>query len=96
MMLHILTKAPHSTAAIQMQQVVGEGDAVVLIEEAVTAVLNPEWLAWKSYQSRIFILVEDVVSRGLASIAKANALPLIDMDELVTLTEQHTKSVTWY
>src|SRR5690606_20996779 len=96
MILHILTRAPHSDAATQMQQAVGEGDAVVLIEDAVTAALNPEWLAWERYQSRIFILAEDAVSRGLVSIAKANVLPLIDIDELVTLTEQHTKSVTWY
>lgn len=96
MILHILTKAPRSDAAIEMQQAVGEGDAVVLIEDAVIAALNPEWLAWERYQSRIFILMEDVASRGLTSIAKANALPLIDIDELVTLTEKHTKSVTWY
>lgn len=96
MVLHILTKVPGSDAAIHMQQTVGEDDAVVLIEEAVTAALNPEWLGWERYQSRIFILKEDVVSRGLASIAKTNALPLIGIDELVTLTEQHTKSVTWY
>ncbi|BBI62003.1 hypothetical protein HSBAA_33090 [Vreelandella sulfidaeris] len=33
MILHILTKAPKSTASIQMQQAVGEQDAVLLIEE---------------------------------------------------------------
>ena len=96
MILHILTKAPHSTASIQMQQAVGKGDAVVLIEEAVTAALNPEWLAWERYQSRIFILAEDVASRGLTKTAEGNARPLLSIDEFVTLTEQYTKTVTWY
>lgn len=96
MILHILTKAPDSSASAQMLQVVGEKDAVVLIEEAVTAALNPEWLAWERYPSRIFLLTEDVASWGLTRVANANALPLLDVGEFVALTEQYTKSVTWY
>lgn len=96
MILHILTKAPDSTASEQMQQVVGESDTVVLIEEAVTAALHPEWLAWEGYPSRIFLLTEDVASWGLTRVAKANALPLLDLGEFVALTEHYTKSVTWY
>jgi tRNA 2-thiouridine synthesizing protein B len=43
MILHILTKAPDSSAAAQMQQAVGAQDSVLLIEEAVTAALAPAW-----------------------------------------------------
>lgn len=96
MILHILTKAAQSTAAEQMQQVIGECDVVLLIEEGVTTVLSPEWTGWKQYSSRIFVLTEDTVARGLACIAEANAMPMLGMDEFVALTEQHQQTITWY
>ncbi|PKG54288.1 MULTISPECIES: sulfurtransferase complex subunit TusB [Halomonadaceae] len=96
MILHILTKAPDSSAAAQMQQAVGAQDSVLLIEEAVTAVLAPAWEAWEQCPSRIFLLLEDLRSRGLASIAAEHQLPTLEMDGFVVLTEQYTKTVTWY
>lgn len=96
MILHILTQAPDSSAAIQMQQAVGEHDAVLLIEEAVTAVLNPSWAAWQHCSSRIFLLSEDLVSRGLAGVAIKNKLPTLEVEGFVALTEQYEKAVTWY
>lgn len=96
MILHFLTKAPDSSAATQMLQAIGDQDAVLLIEEAVTAALDPTWAIWQQCQLRIFLLSEDLVSRGLATIAAANELPTLDMEGFVTLTEQYEKTVTWY
>lgn len=96
MILHILTKAADSSASTQMQQAIGGQDAVLLIEEAVTAALDPSWGAWQQCQSRIFLLSEDLISRGLASIATENGLPTLGMDGFVVLTEQYEKTVTWY
>ncbi|TVP51265.1 MAG: sulfurtransferase complex subunit TusB [Halomonas sp.] len=96
MILHILTKAPYSSVAQQMQQAIGEADAVLLVEEGVTAALSPSWTAWKAYHSRIYILAEDLLARGLNGIAEANELPVIGMDEFVTLTEKYAQTVTWY
>ena len=96
MILHILTKAPDSIVATQMQQAIGGQDAVLLIEEAVTAALDPSWQAWQQCQSHIFLLSEDLISRGLASIATDNELPTLEMDGFVALTEQYEKTVTWY
>lgn len=96
MILHILTKAPDSSAATQMQQVIGEHDTVLLIEEAVTAALDTSWVAWQQCQSRIFLLSEDLTSRGLAGIAANNELPTLEMQGFVALTEQYEKTVTWY
>ncbi|MEA2117507.1 sulfurtransferase complex subunit TusB [Halovibrio sp. HP20-50] len=96
MMLHILTKAPESSASTEMQQAIGEQDSVLLIEEAVSAALDPAWVAWQQHQPRIFLLSEDLASRGLASIAADNGLPTLDMERFVALTEQHEKIVTWY
>lgn len=96
MILHILTKAPDSSASAQMQQAIGEQDSVLLIEEAVTAALDPTWAAWQQCQTRIFLLSEDLVARGLARIAEDNKLPTLEMDGFVVLTEQYEKTVTWY
>lgn len=96
MILHILTKAPDSRAAMQMQQAIGNQDSVLLIEEAVTAALDPTWAAWQKYQSRIFLLSEDVASRGLTGIAAKHQLPTVEVDGFVALTEQYVKTVTWY
>lgn len=96
MTLHILTKAPDSAACKQMLQALGEQDSVLLIEEAVTAALDPAWGAWHQYRSRIFMLSEDLDSRGLASIAVDHRLPTVQIDGFVALTEQYDKTVTWY
>lgn len=96
MILHILTKAPGSSAAIQMQQAIADQDSVVLIEEAVNAALDPAWEAWQQCQSRIYLLSEDLVARGLASFAANNQLPTLEIDNFVSLTEQYEKSITWY
>lgn len=96
MMLHILTKAPGSNASNQMQQAIGGQDSVILIEEAVSAALDPTWAAWQQYQSRIFLLSEDLDARGLTRIAATNGLPTLEVDGFVGLTEQYDKAVTWY
>jgi tRNA 2-thiouridine synthesizing protein B len=96
MILHILTQLPDSNASHQMQQATGDQDSVLLIEEAVSAALDPAWAAWQQYQSRIFLLSEDLAARGLASIAADNGLPTLGVDGFVTLTEQNEKAVTWY
>lgn len=96
MILHILTKAPGSSASTQMQQAIGGQDTVLLIEEAVTAALDTSWSAWQQCQSRIFLLSEDLASRGLASAAAKNELPTLELQGFVALTEQYEKTVTWY
>ena len=96
MILHILTKAPGSSAAIQMLQAIADQDSVMLVEEAVTAALDPAWGAWQQCQSRIYLLSEDLVARGLASLAADNQLPTLEIDSFVTLTEEYEKSITWY
>ena len=45
-MLHILNKPPHSEAAAQMLSTVAEGDGILLIEDAVQALLHADWQGW--------------------------------------------------
>ena len=95
-MLHILTKAPGSDAAHQMQQAVGCEDAVLLIEEGVQAALKPHWEGWQHYHSRIYLLAEDVSAWGVSELVEAHAFPTVDMSGFVSLTEHHLRIVTWY
>ena len=50
-MLHILNKPPHSEAAAQMLSIVAEGDGILLIEDAVQALLHADWQGWDAKQS---------------------------------------------
>ncbi|MGO2241002.1 MAG: sulfurtransferase complex subunit TusB [Halomonas sp.] len=95
-MLHILTKMPDSSIYAQMQLAAGAQDTVLLVEEAVTAALNPTWNAWQYFHKRIYLLSEDLASRGLVTRAADHGLPTIDADGFVVLTEQNEKIVTWY
>lgn len=95
-MLHILTKAPDSDVARQMQQAIGDDDAILLTEEGVLAALNGQWDGWASYKSRIYLLAEDVAAWGLGESVNDRELATVDMQGFVGLTEQHAQTVTWY
>ncbi|WP_404466306.1 sulfurtransferase complex subunit TusB [Vreelandella aquamarina] len=95
-MLHILNKPPHSEAAQQMLSTAVEGDTILLIEDAVQAVLHPEWSCWNAEDVQVLVLEEDAASRGLlpgALIAKAS---WVTMDGFVELTEQNANIISWY
>lgn len=96
MTLHILTTAPTSDAARQVEQALNAGDTLLLIEAAVTAALNPQLSCWTQTAYTVQLLEEDLAARGLASIAQTHQLATVDMAGFVALTEQHEHSVTWY
>lgn len=95
-MLHILNKAPHSDVAHQMLQAIGAEDVLLLIEEAVQAILDPEWVGWQQFATRIYLLEEDVMSRGFQREMHTYTFPVVTLSEFVALTEQHEQCVTWY
>ncbi|MCB8889823.1 sulfurtransferase complex subunit TusB [Vreelandella malpeensis] len=95
-MLHILNKAPASDRADDMLAVVSETDEVVLIEQAVQACLVPHWPGFERCRGRLYLLEEDLASRGLLEMARRGAFSTIDVEGFVALSERHTRSVTWY
>jgi tRNA 2-thiouridine synthesizing protein B len=96
MILHILNRAPdNGQAAAQALSVMAPEDQLVLIEEAVFAVLDAQWQGWHIAQGRIHVLEEDAVSRGLTDIAGKQALTLISIDIFVALTAQAHQTVSW-
>ena len=96
-MLHILNKPPHSDAAAQMLSIVAEGDGILLIEDAVQALLHADWQGWDAAADvSVCVLKEDAASRGLSGAALNSQAILVDMEGFVELTEQHTKILSWY
>ena len=95
-MLHILNKPPHSDAAQQMLSTVMAGDSILLIEDAVQAVLHQEWLGWKANGTQVLVLEEDAESRGLLPGASTVKATWVNMEGFVSLTEQNAKILSWY
>lgn len=93
-MLHIVNKPPEHSAAYQMLAVVSPGDTVLLIEDAVQAVLYDAWQGWRMEGVEVLALHDDVVARGLSGYASDKSLA--DMQMFVRLTEQHPQILTWY
>lgn len=97
MILHIVNQAPQSgQAAAQALAVMAPEDRLILIEEAVFAVLDAQWQGWHIALERIHVLEEDVASRGLTDIAGRQKPDLISVDAAVALTAQADQTVSWY
>ncbi|CAG9298267.1 sulfurtransferase complex subunit TusB [Celerinatantimonas diazotrophica] len=68
-------------------------DALLLIEDGVYLSQNPiEPLKKRAQQGQVFILVDDVVARGLSVDA---VYQRADMAKWVSLSVEHDKSLTW-
>ncbi|WNL43813.1 sulfurtransferase complex subunit TusB [Halomonas sp. PAMB 3264] len=95
-MLHILNQRVDANCATNMLRVVAKSDEVVLIEKAVQACLKPEWTGFEQCKGRVYLLQEDLASRGLFDVAKRQAVSIVDMAGFLALSERHEQCVTWY
>ena len=99
MLLHILNRGPDHQVVQQALSTMGPDDHLVLIEEAVTAVLAIQWEGWKIASDKISVLREDLVLRGLASdvgFYGTYNYHVIDINSLIELTAKYPKSITWH
>ncbi len=96
MILHILNRPPsHSRVYRQALDAMAEHDRLLLIEDAVTGALISQVEHFQSIAGRLYVLQEDLVSRGLDSHC-AEAVHIVDMEGFVRLTEEAEKTVSWY
>lgn len=75
-----------------------EGDAILLIQDAVLALQSPIALASfiakaDSNNVKVFALQEDILLRGIEN--KYQPVELVDYDGFVSLVTSHTKQVAW-
>ena len=99
-MLHIVNKSPFERNALEScLGHASEGDAVLLIEDAVigavagakSATLLMSALSTKA----IYVLGEDLAARGIETSRLAQGLQVVDYSGFVDLTVQHDKTQSW-
>lgn len=102
MSLHICNKSPTENSALRSSLAVassGAGNAVLLIENAVYAVLpslaQSLDLAAASSNIRLYALTDDLQARGLLPLA-VDYVTAINYAEFVQLCVAHKNSHTWY
>ncbi|MBC3767754.1 sulfurtransferase complex subunit TusB [Neptunicella marina] len=94
-MLHIVTQSPANTAlATQLSTNISEQDEVILIQDAVYYLLNPQSLnSIFSSASHVYYLNTDAQARGIQSTGQnANAC---NYEQFVGLTLKHSNNQTW-
>lgn len=96
MILHILNRPPsHSRVYRQALDAMAEHDCLLLIEDAVSGALTSQIEHFQSIAGRLYVLREDLVSRGLDTHC-AETVHIVDMEGFVRLTEEAEKTVSWY
>lgn len=95
MTLHIVSKSPYSSSALaDCANNCAEGDAIVLIEDAVYgAVEQYPALADISKRASIYCLQSDAEARG---VAVGHNVEAIDESRWVTLCTEHNPIVSWF
>jgi tRNA 2-thiouridine synthesizing protein B len=96
MLLHILNRTPASSRVpLDTLRAMGKDDWLLLIEDGVYGAVGPLANAFAAIHGRVYVLQEDLVSRGLEN-RRDETIKLVDMDGFVALTERATQTVSWY
>ena len=92
-MLHIVN---HSRHLYELLSLVAEGDAVLLVQDAVYSVLeqHPEHNLLNSDRFACYALTEDIKARGL-NVESPEYIQLVGFSGFVDLTTAHQQSLTW-
>ncbi len=95
-MLHLIFQLQNGGDVLERM---GEGDAAVFLDSAVLALLNDGSLASRLQEilkgHRLYVLAEDMALRGIQTPELAVGLEPVDYAELVRLTVEHPKTVSW-
>lgn len=95
MLLHIVNRAPQfDEAAFQALRAMGPEDKLVLIEDAVVAVLDKAWQGWALAPEQIFIMEEDLQARGILALAAPHQR--VDVNTFVELSVQCQQTISWH
>jgi tRNA 2-thiouridine synthesizing protein B len=92
MNLHLIFSSPFSSSSLkECLAIIQPKDAIVLLEDGVYAIQHPD-LSNTSIQFKCFAVTADTDARGLT---KSNNLTCITYDELVDLTLEYQKTISW-
>lgn len=96
-MLHLIFQSPLETATLQR---IGTGDTLLFLENAVTWLLknseNSFDLSNLLATNGLFVLRNDIETRGIGIEELVSGIAVIDYSEWVTLTMQHQQIQSWF
>lgn len=96
MILHIVSASPYSSDALQRcAALFGAEDGILLIEDGVLALSDPDRCLAPFNGKRIYILQPDAEARGMSADQRPS-FAAVDYDGFVSLTTQFTKTVSWF
>ncbi|ELR63905.1 tRNA 5-methylaminomethyl-2-thiouridine synthase TusB [Photobacterium marinum] len=96
-MLHTITTSPFQTQALQRcLRYIGQGDEILLIQDAVIAGIEKNAWAETLKQSgvKIYLLEADLAARGIAGKTD-NSLEVVDFNGFASLTVKHETQMKW-
>jgi len=95
-MLHTLAKSPTSADLTTLCAIVGNNDAIVLLQDGVLCGLANTYALEKliSASTSLYALNVDVIARGLSARISSNIV-LLDYNQFVELTAKHPQQVSW-
>lgn len=96
MILHIVSASPYSSDALQRcAALFGAEDGILLIEDGVLALSDPDRCLAPFKDKRVYVLQPDAEARGMSADQQAS-LTAVDYDGFVSLSTQFTKTVSWF
>lgn len=91
--LHIVKHSPCAARTLQQCLArVGEGDSVLLIEDAVYALVQDGPAHWGC---RVYALQPDLAARGLLQQPRRDDVEIVDYAGFVQLAVQHSQVLSW-
>jgi tRNA 2-thiouridine synthesizing protein B len=98
--LNIVNKSPFEKRSLdQCLSRIGEGDAVLLIEDAVVVALAgtsfESDLKAASADKRLYVLTPDLEARGLAGREMVDGFDAVDYKGFVSLVTEHDRVHSW-
>jgi tRNA 2-thiouridine synthesizing protein B len=95
-MLHLIFQSPIEMAILER---IDSGDDVVFLENSVLRILQNGCLSGTLTQllsrNRLYVLVDDIVVRGIVADELVNGIEVIDYSELVRLTVKNPVIQSW-
>ena len=98
--LNIVNKSPFEKRTLeQCLKRIGEGDSVLLIEDASISALSntayAEQLLSASKQSTLYVLQPDLQARGFGDASLLDSMSLVDYEGFVDLVVTHDRVHSW-
>ncbi|HVI50904.1 MAG TPA: sulfurtransferase complex subunit TusB [Candidatus Sulfotelmatobacter sp.] len=95
-MLHIVSKSPFADSALDgCLSRWRDGDALILIEDAVIAALAGGLFASRLAELPIYVLIPDLEARGLTVKALVTGVTRVDYEGFVDLCAAQPASLSW-